>query len=695
AGSVYIFGGQVMLWSPAIGITVYYAMLPLSLLAVDFFSKTGKLYLKIPLAACLGVLFGFGWLSGHLQFLVYVYLAAAAYWLYLLFTGRGSLKKQFVDFALLVGAVILSAAVGFPQIWAVLDFLPVTVRSSLPLSSAFHYSYHFQDAINLLIPSFKVPYVPLARSFPNYIGVIPLIIAAFGAANWKKVRSTPNFYFFAGMFLFCLCASVAYSPIAAAMHYLPVFHEFEETVRIMFVGDFALGICIALCAQKLLEDGLFSAPSRLWKWLGRFFWWIVVPGAALATITYAFFLEKIDSLAAKYFVSHIYPHTTGALPLSHYLSLLNQEVTRFVWQFSFLNAEVASLAIFGLAGYVLLRRLPGLPERARWMLMIAAVALNFAAVYANYIESIPKQELLSQPDTALAIKADMAKRGLDTGIASPLSGIALYNESVRCELPDIGNWNMDPQTFEIHKNLLDPNMFLYYGLGSLDGYEPYMTKEMANMTSYFNSSFTLKDGEYGVGNEANSLDDKFSEVLKRENAYRAFNVGYFLSLIPLSDPSLTQIYHSAIGACGTPIYIYALTDPWPRYFLTNRVIEATTTDFLGIMNQLNSVGAPSIILEASSTVPAQNPFMAAVASDSGDGLSFKVDAPADSYLFIGNEWLPGYTATIDGAPAPILKANYAMMAVRVPKGSHAVALSYTAVPPNVFSFVWAELRKKL
>ena len=40
-------------------------------------------------------------------------------------------------------------------------------------------------------------------------------------------------------------------------------------------------------------------------------------------------------------------------------------------------------------------------------------------------------------------------------------------------------------------------------------------------------------------------------------------------------------------------------------------------------------------------------------------------------------WFPGWTASVDGAPAPLARADFAFMAVPVPQGRHTLRLSYS------------------
>ncbi len=51
-------------------------------------------------------------------------------------------------------------------------------------------------------------------------------------------------------------------------------------------------------------------------------------------------------------------------------------------------------------------------------------------------------------------------------------------------------------------------------------------------------------------------------------------------------------------------------------------------------------------------------------------------AAADAYLVLSEVYYPGWTATVDGQPAPIERANFAFRAVPLPPGSHQVELRF-------------------
>ena len=56
----------------------------------------------------------------------------------------------------------------------------------------------------------------------------------------------------------------------------------------------------------------------------------------------------------------------------------------------------------------------------------------------------------------------------------------------------------------------------------------------------------------------------------------------------------------------------------------------------------------------------------------------EAEAPEDGFLLLADTFYPGWTAQVDGMPAPIYRANISVRAVQLPKGRHEIRFEYSA-----------------
>jgi hypothetical protein len=67
---------------------------------------------------------------------------------------------------------------------------------------------------------------------------------------------------------------------------------------------------------------------------------------------------------------------------------------------------------------------------------------------------------------------------------------------------------------------------------------------------------------------------------------------------------------------------------------------------------------------------------AAITSEVPERVEVAVDAANDSYLVLADSYDPGWSATLDGSPAPVRAAWVAFRAVFVPRGRHTIVFHY-------------------
>ena len=81
--------------------------------------------------------------------------------------------------------------------------------------------------------------------------------------------------------------------------------------------------------------------------------------------------------------------------------------------------------------------------------------------------------------------------------------------------------------------------------------------------------------------------------------------------------------------------------------------------------------SPSSILHSPSSI-LQPPTL----HDTPNRITIHATLDAPGYLVLADTWYPGWQATVDGAPAELLRANYAFRAIYLEAGEHAVEMAY-------------------
>src|SRR5207247_11162555 len=61
-----------------------------------------------------------------------------------------------------------------------------------------------------------------------------------------------------------------------------------------------------------------------------------------------------------------------------------------------------------------------------------------------------------------------------------------------------------------------------------------------------------------------------------------------------------------------------------------------------------------------------------------EDVSITASATTPSVVVVRNAWDGGWSATVDGQPAPVLRADYFLQGVPIPAGTHEICLTYRA-----------------
>jgi hypothetical protein len=135
------------------------------------------------------------------------------------------------------------------------------------------------------------------------------------------------------------------------------------------------------------------------------------------------------------------------------------------------------------------------------------------------------------------------------------------------------------------------------------------------------------------------------------------------------------------GYFRRPIQVMRAPDPLPRAGLVGGVRIAEGDRAIALLTDAAFDPRGEVILSAGEPAPASRAGSVLRAHIGCDQVVLEVDAERPGHLVLVDAYDPGWRATVDGQPAPLVPANVAFRAVPVPPGRHVVEMKYR--PPAV------------
>ncbi len=219
----------------------------------------------------------------------------------------------------------------------------------------------------------------------------------------------------------------------------------------------------------------------------------------------------------------------------------------------------------------------------------------------------------------------------------------------------------------------NPNLAAASGVEGVNGYSQLLVDRVYDLL------YATRDGGFFVTSQAR-VDDEYGKL-------RMIPGSPLFSLF--AAPRLVTT--GPVGGLPFPPHrdgpFWQYTVPaLPLAFWSQRYEVLSASDF---RQQLNRFRPEETVTVEPSDVPlppsaTQHPFRPATVTARGPNhTEMTVEAPAPGLLTVMDPWFPGWSAEVDGKPAPVLRADYAFMAVPVPEGTHRVVLRY--VPATLWS----------
>ena len=212
-------------------------------------------------------------------------------------------------------------------------------------------------------------------------------------------------------------------------------------------------------------------------------------------------------------------------------------------------------------------------------------------------------------------------------------------------------------------NSMIPNCNLPAGLSEVQGGDALYPRRFREFAEFVESRKQGRPVRIGNGLTFSSPDTPGLDFL---------NAAYVLSPGELKSPRLELV-------SSPDLHLYRNRAAKPRALLVHRSRVEPVDRVLDAMAEEDFALDRVAVLEqapANAPAPASGTERAEIVAEDPGQVRVEVQASSNALLVLADQHFPGWRATVDGTPCPILAANYIMRAVPVPAGKHVVEFSY-------------------
>jgi hypothetical protein len=174
-------------------------------------------------------------------------------------------------------------------------------------------------------------------------------------------------------------------------------------------------------------------------------------------------------------------------------------------------------------------------------------------------------------------------------------------------------------------------------------------------------------------------------IARRVRALAACRVGYLLSYDTLDDPGLVA-GPVLEGLSRPPARLYQVRAVVPRLrFVEHARSLPAGADLAAALSDPAYDPEDAVLLDAAAAAAAGDGDdrgggagggRAIVVRETPERITMRVQAKEPGYAVLADSYAPGWRATLDDSPAPILRADGLFRAVAVPAGEHILEMEY-------------------
>lgn len=551
----------------------------------------------------------------------------------------------------ILAAALLAGLLIAPQVLPTLELARETKRELGTqidqLSWMQSYAFELRDVARVLLPdvfgTVRANVIGGEAFFHEtsaYLGGAPLLLALVGLiVGWRR-----RGWLFA-LVLLLVGASLVWAgnPVYAVLAKLPLVGGFRAMGRWALLPMFAVGLLVSMAAQWLPQ-----ATERQKQ--------MATKGALGLAGLVVFALFSLWMTFGAEGGSLVLPgHPALALPLKNTAAAMYNSLTG--WQ-----PVVLVAALLVACAWVRIAGMHSVLLRAALVLALLGPLWHFWQV-TNPV--VGREYYQQPPGSAQAI-------GSGRMVSVPQELVAAMPAS---EQPPGGQW----MYAEGYRSQLRPAFGTLFDVRYSDGYKQGIvtpaTLQMWNQyQSYQVQALT------GTVNTSEETIERVGTPLERMKRFHAL-VGAQFIVTPgnVQDPALKRVWEGE-----TSVWRYEPSHP--RAWLVGQAIAAPSVEAqMQIIKQRDFQPYAQAVVEGEVgglTRPGQA-GTASVAAEDTYRVRVTLEASRPALLVLADAWYPGWEVTVDGLPAPLLRANYGLKAVAVRAGWHEVIFNYHPRPWRV------------
>lgn len=571
-------------------------------------------------------------LSPHLQLTYYTGLLAAGFILWLAFRkGEGALERRVAIRRLAFAAVaaLVGLLIGSIQFLPFFEYLPFAARGTAKgYEYATSYSMPPEELINVYLPQFSgIRNAYWGRNplkfHSEYLGVAILVLAGAGLGSRLR-RSFVRFWLIAaGIAL--LVAFGGHTPFYRLWYELPMMKVVRAPGMIFYIVALATAAVAAVGVERLFAREIGRRYLIGWG----------IAALVIAVLASVGFFEALGGML-------------GPLPFNHDAALPA-------------NAGAIIAGAWRSALFV------ALILGAIWALMSGRLSMTaagwaFAIIAAVDLWSVERLYFVFSPPAAQLYAANPAIEYLQH-LPEPARAIS---------------YPLNPGDPAAEDPSLSGDALMIHRVRATTGHQGNELQRWVDLAGVKSPGVDLQ----------RVLDPRFRRLTNTKYLYT--NVQLPPRIPELPNVTFTRrvgpVPPAVGGTAGSSVYLYELNGDAPPAWVAPVIVKATPEQILPTVLDARFDPRRAAIFDSSAAVPAVHIDTLPAASTVGVkitryepghiALTLDQPAPKGSALIVSENYYPGWSATVDGKPAPIGRADYTLIGVALPEGGRQVELSF-------------------